>query len=336
MDDFYKKLNVSKMATQEEIKTSYKKLSKQYHPDKNPGDVMAEETFKGISEAYGTLSNVKKRKMYDNRMSSSFDFNRYADAFGRSDTTSFRKPAKKEPPKGNDLKVTVDLTLEEISTGCTKLIKLNKWNTCKICDGAGAKSYKTCSTCDGQGQVRKIRNISLMGREIFVTACDRCFGSGLAIDIPCTSCMGDGRLKEVSNIKINIPSLVHGSNFITITGEGDAGKNGGRYGNVHVYVTEIPHKIFKRSENNLVYTVNVSLTDLVLGTNVKIPTLNGKVEMKIPAGSQVGTVFKIPKKGLGDKGDLLVNTKLIIPEQLSDEQKKLFEDIRKLEKEFIF
>jgi len=336
VQDFYNTLKVAKTASQEEIKKSYKKLSKVYHPDKNPNDSVAEDKFKAIAEAYDTLGDPKKRKKYDAKMSFSFDFNRWESAFGKSNTTSFTKPAKKEPPKGDDLKITISLTLEEISSGLDKFVKVNKYNVCKICDGMGAKSYKPCRLCHGEGMIRKIRNVNIISREVTIVTCTTCQGTGMEIDEACIPCNGLGRVKEDVKIKIEIPPLMTNNQFMIINGKGDAGMRGGRCGNIQVYIKELPHKIFKREGNNLMFTSDVSITDLVLGTTVTVPTLDGKVEMKIPAGSQPDTIFKISGKGLANKGNLLVGTNLIIPEKLTDDEKKLFEELRKLEKEFIF
>lgn len=336
MIDYYATLGISKSASKEEITKSYKSLSKKYHPDKNPGNTVAEDKFKDISEAYSTLTDKKKRRKYDSKMSFSFDFHRYGHAFGESNATDFSQPVKKESPRGDDLKATVDLSLEEITTGCEKTLKLNKWNTCNYCDGTGAESNKTCSLCKGKGIVRKIRTISLMaGRTISVDTCSKCFGNGLEIDKPCMKCQGRGRIKGSTSIKVTIPKGIDDSNFIVIPGQGDAGRLGGRKGDLKIYVNQLPHDKFTRDHNDLHIIREVNITDLILGDTMRIPTLFDEVEIKIPPGTQPNTKFRIKEKGIYN-GDLLVEVVLIIPEEITDEQKKLFEKLRIIEKEFIF
>ena len=336
MIDYYETLGVTRASTKKEIKDSYKKIAKKYHPDKNPNDDVAEQKFKEATEAYDTLSDDVKRSKYDSKMSFSFDFNRWGGSFGTSDTTSFKTPVRQAPPKGDDLMLSVSLTLEEIYNGCEKTIKINKWNICNICDGSGAKEYKTCLICKGAGVVRKMERTSILGRSIKAVACNKCLGSGLEIKDPCLECQGRGRVKGEKKVKVKIPSLVKHGNFIVIEGHGDAGKNGGGCGNLQIKIKEIPDKTFTRKGDDLEYVVDVNISDVVLGTVVSVPTLFEKVEMKIPGGTQPNTKFRVKGKGLSEKNDLLVTVNVIIPEELTEKHTKIFNKLKDLEKELKF
>jgi molecular chaperone DnaJ len=340
MQNFYEILGVEKTTSDEDVKKAYKKLAVKYHPDKNKGDKEAETKFKEVAEAYDTLSDPAKKKKYNSRMSFSFDFNRYGDAFGESDATSFKHMKKQNPPKGDDLKMPLEITLEEISKGCEKTIKLSKWNTCTICDGTGAKTNKGCTLCEGQGFVRRVTKASIFGgTAVTVEQCKRCRGSKVEIDTPCLNCQGSGRLKDDAKINIAVPPLVKSGNYIVIKGQGDAGKNGGAYGDLHINIIEKNHELFTRSErnsNDLEIEIDASLSELVLGGKAKIPTLFGKVEMVVPPGSQANAKFKIRNKGLNEKGNLYVTMNLILPTDLTEEQRELFEKLKKIEKDLKF
>lgn len=340
MKSFYEVLGVERSTSDEDVKKAYKKLAVKHHPDKNKGDKEAEKTFKEIAEAYDTLSDPKKKRKYNSQMNSSFNFDRYGDAFGDSTAASFKHMKKTDPPKGNDLKMPLKVTLEEISKGCEKTIKLDKWNTCTICDGTGAKTNKQCGLCSGKGFVRREIKSSIFGAaSIVVQQCNHCRGSKLEIDIPCINCQGSGRLKDECKINIGIPPLVKEGNYIIIKGQGDAGMNGGAYGDLQIIVVEVPHEVFSRSNNNskdLDINIDTTLTELILGGKTKVPTLFGKVEMVIPPGSQPNAQFKIKDKGLGEDGDLYVTLNLILPTDLTEEQKELFEKLQKIDKELQF
>jgi molecular chaperone DnaJ len=333
--NYYKILNVPKNATLEQIQSTYKKLAKKYHPDKN-SDIKESDKFKDIYEAYDTLSDVDKRKAYDSKMSFSMDYGRWGSAFGKSDATSFKQPVKQEPPKGNDLKITLDLTLDEIAVGCEKTVNINKWNICNVCDGTGAKTLKTCTLCNGEGIVRAVRIVSIMaGRTISMETCKRCYGSKVVIDTPCLHCQGQGRTLGSSSIKIKVPKLVTDQNFIKIGGQGDAGENGGRCGDLIVMINELQHAKFKRKERDLYTKIDVNLTDLVLGSEIRVPSLYGQIDMKIPSGTQPNTTFRIKDKGI-DNGDLFVELNLILPQKLTEEQETLFKQLKIIENQFNF
>jgi molecular chaperone DnaJ len=335
MKDYYDILGVTRLSLEEDIKAAYKTLSKKYHPDKNPSKE-AEDKFKDIAEAYETLSDSDKRKQYDSKMSFSLDYTRWGHAFGQSNATSFTRPVKPEAPKGNDLKATIPLTLEEIATGCEKEIKINKWNRCNICDGTGASEMKSCSVCSGEGLVRKINTISLLaGKSIDVEYCKKCYGNGLEIKSPCLNCQGRGVVKKVTTIKVKVPALMTDKNFIVIKNQGDAGERGGRQGDLNIHIEEIPHERLVR-EGDILYTeIIVNYTDLVLGAVYPVQSLFNTYELKIPAGTEVNQSFRLKEKGMG-KGDLVVKIKLFVPNSILEEHKKVFEALRLIEKEYIF
>jgi len=336
MEDYYQTLGVKRGAEIADIKKSYKTLARKYHPDKNAGNEELEKKFKAVSEAYETLSDEKKRKAYDSKMSFSFDFNRWGQAFGQRQTeskaTHFNTHIRPEPPKGNDLKATLDLTLEEIYSGCKKTIKINKWKRCPVCDGTGAKTNQSCSQCRGMGSIRVLQKNSMFGQVISVETCRKCYGSGVEIKNPCDYCKGESRIKEEGTIRIKVPKLVNNNNFIVINGEGDAGKINGPNGNLNITINELPHKTFKRKENDLYTEIEVSITDLVLGAVLKAPTLDGnKVDIKIPAGHSPHMWCNVKGKGLTEENNLIVTLKLIIPTNLDTRQKELFEELREIE-----
>lgn len=334
MEDYYQTLGVKRGADISEIKKAYKTLAMKYHPDKNSGDEEAEKKFKSIGEAYNTLSDTKKKNAYDSKMSFSFDFNRWGPAFGqrRSNATDFHSHIRPEPPKGDDLKATLDLTLDEIYSGCKKTIKINKWKRCPVCDGTGAKTNQACTQCDGAGSIRVLQKSSMFGQSITIETCRKCYGSGVEIKEPCVYCKGESRIKEEGIIRVKIPKLINTNNFIVLNGEGDAGKKNGPNGNLIITINELPHEKFKRKDNDLYTEAEVSITDLVLGTTAKVPTLDGSsVDIKIPAGHSPHMWCNVKGKGLTENNDLIVTLKLTIPTNLDERQRKLFEELREIE-----
>jgi len=331
--DYYHILGVKRGAKTPEIKKAFKVLARKYHPDKNPDDKVAEQKFKDISEAHETLTDEKKRSVYDSKMTASFDFNRWGQAFnkGRSKATDFTSPFKKEPPKGNNLRVDIELTLQEICTGTKKTIKVNRLGRCPTCDGTGAKSNRSCSVCSGVGSVRTIQRSSMFGNAISVEQCRKCYGSGVEIEHPCLHCQGKGRIKNEASIRVNIPNLVKSENFIVLNGEGDAGKAGGPKGDLHIDITEIPDSKFRREGEDLFIECEVTITDLVLGNVIKVPTLFGEVDMKIPAGHQPHINLGIKGKGLTENSNLFVIPRMIVPTDLNTREQEIFEELRNLE-----
>jgi molecular chaperone DnaJ len=361
--DYYEILGVSKSATQDEIKKSYRKLAMQYHPDRNPGNKEAEEKFKEAAEAYEVLSNDEKRAKYDRYGHSGLrggqDFHSYQNvndifshfsdifggAFGGSSifddffggASSQRGRQKQTGTPGVDLKITLKLTLEEIATGTTKKVKIKKYNKCDVCNGSGAKStgsFKTCSVCNGTGEIRQVSR-SIFGQFVNIAACNNCSGTGKIISDPCTKCSGDGRVHTESTIKINVPAGVFDGSYMTLRSEGNAGKNGGPSGDIIVVFEEIRHEYFVRDSDNIIYELNISYPEAVLGTEVEVPTLNGKAKLKIDPGTQSGKFLKMREKGIQHlnkhgAGDQLVKINIHVPKNINSKEKELLKELQKM------
>jgi len=336
MQDYYKILGVSRTSTQDEIKKAYKKLAFQFHPDKNQDNAEAEEKFKEISEAYENVGDSGKRSAYDSKMAWGMDFNRWGHAFGTSEAASgFSKAARPEPPKGSDIIEEINVTLEEIAIGSEKVVKISRMGGCSVCDGVGAKTTKTCSLCNGHGVVRKVQKVSMFANAITTESCPNCWGSGVEVDSPCMSCNSTGLIKEEKNIKIAVPIGFHDGESLRVSGMGNCGPKGGRSGDLYIKIRQIPHKIFKRDGKNLFCSTALSSIDLILGVNKKINTLFDTVEFKVPEGTQPNSKFKIKDKGING-GALFVEIQCQIPTGLTYEQKKHYEELKILEKEFEF
>lgn len=361
--DYYEVLGVSKTATQDELKKAYRKLAMQYHPDRNPGDKEAEEKFKEAAEAYEVLKDDQKRAKYDRfghsglRGGQDFHgfndvndiFSHFSDIFGgtfggsifddffggRGNTQRGRRTSTGTP--GSDLKVTIKLTLEEIASGVTKKIKLKKHKKCATCNGTGAKdssSYNTCTVCNGSGEVRQVSR-SIFGQFVNIATCSNCNGTGKVVSNPCKDCSGDGRVYDESTIKINVPAGVNDESYMTIRGEGNAGKNGGSAGDIIVVFKELPHEHFVRDGDNVIYNLNISYPQAVIGTEVEVPTLNGKAKLKIEAGIQPGKFLKMREKGIKHlqsygAGDQLVKVNIHVPKKVNAKEKELLKELDKM------
>ena len=340
--DYYEVLGVSKTASDDEIKKAYRTLAKKYHPDvnKEPG---AEEKFKEVQEAYEVLSDPQKREQYNQfghegpNMGgfgqggfSQGGFGGFEDIFasffggGRREDTS-------GPRRGKNLKTRITLTFEEAAFGVEKTLTITKYDTCKDCSGTGAMSGKditSCPKCHGSGQIYVEQN-SLFGRIRTQTVCPDCHGTGKIIKNKCSTCHGEGRIKVTTPIKIRIPSGVEDGQTLTVSGKGEAGYNGGLPGDLYVEVEVKEHEIFVRDGLNLYLELPITFSVAALGGTVDVPTLQNKCNLKIPAGTQTGTKFKIAGKGItngrsGVTGNLYVIVKLITPTKLTSEQKDLF------------
>ena len=357
--DYYEVLGVSKSADATEIKKAYRKLALKYHPDKNPGDKEAEEKFKEAAEAYDVLSNEEKRHRYDQfghagvggagqggfggGMSMDDIFSQFGDIFGSfggfSGFGGFGGGrGSRRVNRGTNLRVKVKMSLQEIATGIEKKIKVKKYVACQHCNGTGArdgKSYSTCSTCKGSGQVTRVQN-TILGAMQTTSTCPTCEGEGKIINEKCTFCNGEGVLMSEEGISINIPAGVAEGMQLSLSGKGNAARRGGVNGDLIVLIEEEEHPELVRDGNDLLYNVFIGYPEAVLGETVEIPTIEGKVKVKIEAGTQPGRILRLRGKGLPDvngygKGDLLAKVNVWIPKNLSKDEKKLVEKMRETE-----
>ena len=348
--DYYEVLEIPKDASLADIKKAYRKQALKYHPDKNPGDKEAEEKFKEAAEAYEVLSNEQKRARYDQfghagvsgagngfgagGMTIEDIFAHFGDIFGGSfggfgGFGSGRRTSRRIN-KGSNLRVKVKLTLEEIANGVEKKIKVSKYVTCKSCDGTGAadkSSYSNCSTCNGTGQVTRISN-TFLGQVQTSSTCPSCGGEGKVITRKCTACYGEGIVKDQDIIPIQIPAGVARGMQMTVTGKGNAARRGGINGDLLVVIDEQEHPELVRDGNDILYSLYLSIADASLGTQSEIPTIDGKVKIKIEPGTQPGKILRLRGKGLPDvngygRGDLLVNINVWIPKNLSKDEKRV-------------
>ena len=357
--DYYEVLGVSKSADATEIKNAYRKLALKYHPDKNPGDKEAEEKFKEAAEAYDVLSNEEKKRRYDQfghagvggagqggfggGMSMDDIFSQFGDIFGSfggfSGFGGFGGGrSARRVNRGTNLRVKVKMNLQEIATGIEKKIKVKKYVACQHCNGTGAKdgkSYSTCSTCKGSGQVTRVQN-TILGAMQTTSTCPTCEGEGKIINEKCTFCNGEGVLMSEEVISINIPAGVGEGMQLSLSGKGNAARRGGVNGDLIVLIEEEEHPELVRDGNDLLYNVFIGYPEAVLGETVEIPTIEGKVKVKIEAGTQPGKILRLRGKGLPDvngygKGDLLAKVNVWIPKNLSKDEKKLVEKMKEAE-----
>lgn len=357
--DYYEVLGVDKNATADEIKKAYRKKAIQYHPDKNPGDKAAEEKFKEAAEAYEVLSDPQKRQRYDQfghagmsgdagfsggGMSMEDIFSRFGDLFGGAGFGdlfgggfSSGRAGRQRVMRGSDLRVKVKLTLEEIATGVDKKIRVKKQVSCPDCHGTGSADgqVETCSQCHGTGRVVKTQR-TLLGMMQVQDACPVCHGEGKIVRNKCPHCGGEGVVRADEVISIHIPAGVMDGMQLTMQGKGNAAPRGGVNGDLLVLVEEVEHPDLVRDGSDLVYNLLLSVPTAVLGGQVEVPTLTGKVKVTIAPGTQPGKVLRLRGKGLPTidqygrqyaTGDMLINVGVYIPEHLSRDEKKLMEQL---------
>ena len=354
--DYYEILGVAKGAAADEIKKAYRKVAMQYHPDRNPGDKSAEEKFKEAAEAYEVLSDADKRAQYDRFGHAGVSgngrgfgggqnmediFSQFGDIFGEDIFGSFfggggggrgRGGQRARGTRGSNLRIKLKLNYEEIAKGVTKNIKVKKYVGCTTCNGSGAKdsgSVQACSTCGGSGQVRKVTS-TFLGQMQTVTTCPTCNGEGTTITAKCGSCKGEGRVYGEETVTIDIPAGVQEGMQLNVSGKGNAGERGGMPGDLVILVEEEPHKDLQREGLNVAYELHISFPDAVFGTQLEVPTIDGRAKIKIPAGTQSGKIFRLKGKGFPavnsyEKGDQLVHVNVWTPQNISNEERSMLE-----------
>ncbi len=355
--DYYEVLGVKKDATADEIKKAYRKKAMELHPDRNPDDPTAETKFKEAAEAFDVLKDDNKRARYDRYGHSglhsggynepdfqnvSFEdiFSRFGDIFGNDMFGGFGGQARSRSQRrvgqpGDDMKLRLKLTLDEIAFGTEKTLKIKKHISCRKCNGSGAESsedFMTCGTCNGVGQVRQVSN-TMFGQFVNVQTCPTCYGEGRVIKNKCTSCGGEGRVKGEETVKVKIPSGVSNGNYITLRGQGNAGIRGGEPGNLLVIIEEAENDTFRREGDDIFYDLQLSVADAILGTEVEVPTLKGKAKLKVEAGTQPGKLLRMKGKGIiglntKSPGDQFVEVHVYIPTNLTDAERKNVEALR--------
>jgi molecular chaperone DnaJ len=349
--DYYEILGIKRDADVEEIKKAYRKLAVKFHPDKNPGDKSAEESFKELGEAYEVLNDPQKRAAYDQYGHAAFD--RRAGGFGRGgfhdpfeifrevfsggsifdDLFGGGRQDPTQPQRGDDLRYDMEITFEEAAHGCEKEITVTKPEKCDVCSGKGAEPgshVKQCTTCGGRGQV-------LTSRGIFSIAqtCPHCQGAGRIIEKPCKACRGTGRRERTSKITLKIPAGVDTASRLRSAGNGEAGFRGGPPGDLYVVLHVRPHEIFQRDGDDLLCEVPISFVQAALGTEIEVPSLDGKSSIRIPAGTQPGAMFRLKGKGIKNiqgygHGDLHVRINVEVPTHLSAAQKAKLQEFAEL------
>lgn len=347
--DYYEILGVSRTATENEIKSAYRKLAVQHHPDKNPGNSESEEKFKEAAEAYSVLSDAQKRAAYDRfghagaggQGFGGFDGAGFTgniedifDLFGFGDMFGSRGGRRTTAQRGADLRYDLEITLEEAATGKEQKLKIPRLEKCEECDGKGAEKGtqpETCITCSGSGQTRYQQGFFSVMR-----TCANCRGTGQIIKSPCKKCHGAGRIEKEKSLEIKIPAGVETGSRLRVTGEGEAGTNNGPAGDLFVVIHVAEHELFERQGANLYASAPISFAQAALGAEIDVKTLDGEEKLKIPAGTQTGTVFRLKGQGMPNlggrgKGDLFVAVTLVTPKNLTKEQRKLLEQLAEIE-----
>ena len=347
--DYYEVLGVSRGASEDEIKKAYKKMARKYHPDLNPGDKTAEEKFKEVNEAYEVLSDADKKARYDQYghagvdpnfgaggfgggFDGSFDFGDLGDIFGSFFGGGFgggRRTNPNAPQRGESIRMSIAISFEEAAFGCEKAVTVERYETCDTCHGNGCApgtSPEVCPDCHGTGTVQ-VRRQSPMG--VFATSspCPKCGGKGRIIHQPCKDCRGSGMVRKKKTIQASIPAGIDNGQTISIRGQGNAGKNGGPAGDLLITITVRPHELFRREGTSVLCEAPITFTQAVLGAELEIPTIDGKVKYTLPEGTQSGTTFRLKGKGIPSingrgRGDQYVTVYIETPKNLNKEQKE--------------
>lgn len=347
--DYYEVLGVSRGASEDEIKKAYKKMARKYHPDLNPGDKTAEEKFKEVNEAYEVLSDADKKARYDQYghagvdpnfgaggfgggFDGSFDFGDLGDIFGSFFGGGFgggRRTNPNAPQRGESIRMSIAISFEEAAFGCEKAVTVERYETCDTCHGNGCApgtSPEVCPDCHGTGTVQ-VRRQTPMG--VFATSspCPKCGGKGRIIHQPCKDCRGSGMVRKKKTIQASIPAGIDNGQTISIRGQGNAGKNGGPAGDLLITITVRPHELFRREGTSVLCEAPITFTQAVLGAELEIPTIDGKVKYTLPEGTQSGTTFRLKGKGIPSingrgRGEQYVTVYIETPKNLNKEQKE--------------
>jgi len=350
--DYYELLGVKRDANEDELKKAYRKAAMRFHPDRNPGDKKAEEKFKELSEAYQILSDQEKRTRYDRfghaafeqgggpgGFQGGFDFSGnfedlfgdiFGDIFGGGGSRGGRRRAR----RGEDLSYSMEVSFEEAAFGAEKTISVPRAVTCETCQGKGAKpgtTAKTCGMCRGSGQVRFQQGFFTVAR-----TCNQCGGQGSVVTDPCEVCRGTGATRKTSTLQVKIPAGVDNGARLKLRGEGESAPGGGAPGDLYILIHVREHPLFKRQDTTVICDIPISFPHAALGTEIEVPTLEGKIKLKIPAGTQSGNVFRLRGKGIQDlqssgRGDQLVRVMVETPKKLSARQRELLEEFARLD-----
>lgn len=350
--DYYEVLGVDREATEDDLKRAYRQAAKKYHPDLNPDDSEAEEKFKEVNEAYEVLSDPQKRAAYDRfghegangQGFGGFDFDGFGDGglgdlfdafFGGATGGTGRR--RRGPVRGADIRYDLNITFEEAAFGTEKEIQVVRMEDCSECHGTGGKEGAepvTCTECNGTGEISYTQTTAF-GRFVNVRACGTCGGEGTIVSDPCDRCRGRGKVRNRRKISVKIPEGINDGQAITLRGEGDIGERGGPPGDLYVYISVKPHKLFKREGYDIYCEVPITFTQAALGAEIDIPTLEGTEKFKIPEGTQTGKVFTLRNRGISHlrgsgRGNQYITVKVMVPRRLNDKQKDL---LRQFEEE---
>ncbi|WP_210466216.1 molecular chaperone DnaJ [Rufibacter roseolus] len=355
--DYYEILGVAKGATADEIKKAYRKIAIKFHPDKNPDDPTAEDKFKEAAEAYEVLSDEQKRQRYDQfghqgvnggggfgggGMNMEDIFSQFGDIFGGGGGGGFEsffggggQRGGKRVRKGSNLRIKLKLNLEEVAKGVEKKIKVKRYEACNVCDGNGSKNgtaLNTCGTCQGSGQVKRVVN-TMLGQMVSASTCPTCNGEGKTVSQKCDACHGEGRQLREEVISINVPAGVADGMQLSMGGKGNVPERGGIPGDLLIQIEEEQHPTLRRDGNNVMFEQYVSFVDATLGASVEVPTIEGKVKIKIDPGTQSGKILRLRGKGIPDingygKGDQLIHINVWTPKNVNPEERQILERLR--------
>jgi molecular chaperone DnaJ len=341
--DYYEVLGVSRDASADELKRAFRRLAMQYHPDRNPDNPQAAERFKECSEAYGVLSDPDKRRSYDmfghagvgqGAAGSGFEGFGFGDIFDTFFGAGFGGRGGRRATRGDDLRYDLLISFEEAFTGVEKDIDVPRLLTCELCAGSGAQpgtGSETCGSCGGSGQVRRQAQ-SIFGSVVNITTCPSCGGAGRILRTPCTECRGQGRVERTRRLRVGIPAGVDTGSQIRLSGEGEAGYRGGPPGDLYVVLRVRNHPTLRRQDQDVVYELRVNMVQAALGDRIEVPTLDGDVEVTVPPGTQYGQTFRLPGKGMphvrtGRRGDQFVVVQVVVPKDLTADQKALLRKV---------